>query len=78
MNDVSTDPDLFSWQHQPSSDLLGPEAETQAQEEQSGTSFIPNLGVPGAATQRVPQTKPPGELRRPGPGTAQQLLLWDR
>lgn len=71
INDISTHPAWFCWQHQPAVDLVGPEAETQAQEEQSRTSFTPNPRVPGAATQpqRAPQTEPSGELRRPGPGT---------
>lgn len=68
--------DLFCWQHQPMFDLLGPEAETQGQEEQGRTSFISKPWVPGTTMQpqRISQTKPPAWSRLPGPGTTHLVV----
>lgn len=64
-------PWLFSLQHKPTFDVLGPEAETQGGEEQGGTTFITKLWLQGTTMQprRISQTKSPPMAWVPGTGT---------
>lgn len=61
---------MFFSHHQPAADLLGPEAETQTQEDEGRTRYSTDPRIPGVASQpqRTQQTESAGENRFTWPG----------